>query len=288
MQGVADNCSHVFCQFLNCEPTQPFQFSEILPPGVTDISQPGYVAGGRGPNNKDGSACPPVGYLFTNSILKSNSVDLKWDVASQPGAAFQYTLTWRPEYVNASTGLPDQGDEGRTGMTQRVQFWVRLVPGRACLNPKLPFPYATLAADISSGQTSISVNALAIPPALPTPPFPIVIDVERMTVTSVAGGNWTVDRGAGGTTAAAHSKFYPDSTTPKNVMSTPLPLDLSGNLMRMCIAEEGWSAYPPGTNNCPTAATPSPAVPVPTAPLACVLYSTTIFDLGDGVVSRDF
>ena len=157
-----------------------------------------------------------------------------------------------------------------------------LVPGRACLNPKLPFPYATLAAGISSGQTSISVNALAIPPALPTPPFPIVIDVERMTVTNVAGGNWTVNRGAGGTTADAHTKFYPDTTTPKNVMSTPLPLDLSGNVMRMCIAEEGWSAYPPGINNCPTSATPSPAVPVPTEPRACVLYSTTIFDLGDG------
>ena len=38
------------------------------------------------------------------------------------------------------------------------------------------------------------------PAALPTPPFPIVIDVERMTVTDVSGGNWTVNRGAGGTT----------------------------------------------------------------------------------------
>ena len=71
-------------------------------------------------------------------------------------------------------------------------------------------------------------------------------------------------------------------------MSTPLPLDGNEILMRMCIAEEGWTAYPAGQNNCPTAATPSPAVPVPTTPLACVLYSTTIFDIGDGFVNRDY
>jgi hypothetical protein len=138
-----------------------------------------------------------------------------------------------------------------------------------------------------AGDTAIVVNPLLVaPPPVPTPPFPIVIDLERMTVTNVSGGSWTVNRGAGGTTPATHSKFYPDATTPKKVMSTPLPIDNDPTSfyytqqMRMCIAEEGWSAFPPGANDCPT--TPPP----PLAPLACVLYSTTIFDIGDGTVIR--
>ena len=51
--------------------------------------------------NKDGTTCVPVEYTFTNNILTNNSVDLKWNVATQPGAAFKYTMTWKPEYVNA-------------------------------------------------------------------------------------------------------------------------------------------------------------------------------------------
>ena len=80
-------------------------------------------------------------------------------------------------------------------------------------------------------------------------------------------------------------KSMPIPTTPKNVMSTPLPLDLSGNAMRMCIAEEGWSAYPPANQNRPTPAT-APAVS--TEPRAWSFTPTTIFDLGDGAVIRDF
>ena len=39
------------------------------------------------------------------------------------------------------------------------------------------------------------------------------------------------------------------------VMSTPLPLYSDGTEMRMCIVDEGWSAYPTGVNDCATSAT---------------------------------
>ena len=79
---------------------------EILPPGVNYISQARVRRRRARPINKDGAACVPVGYTFTNNILSSNSVGLTWNVASQPGAAFKYTMTWKPEYVNALTGMP--------------------------------------------------------------------------------------------------------------------------------------------------------------------------------------
>jgi hypothetical protein len=270
---------------LRCYPFNPFEFSNILPPGVDNISQPGYAAGHRGQYNKDGSQCDPVGYTFTNDILNTNSVNLTWDVASQKGATFQYTVTWKPEYVSLATGLPTRVTKVAWYDDATGTILGPVVPGRACLSPELPFPYGTLGQPIAVSDTQITVNSPALPP-LPTPPFPIVIDNERMTVTNVAGTLWTVDRGVGGTTAATHSTVYPDLTTAKNVMSTPLPLDGSSIQMRMCIASEAWETVAPGANDCPTAVTPSPTVPVPTAPLACVLYSTTIFDIGDGFVIR--
>jgi hypothetical protein len=250
----------------------PYTFSSF-PAGVTNINQPGYAAGQRGQFNKDGSQCIPVGYTFTNDILSSNSVLLQWNVASQPGAAFRYTVTWKPEYVDAATGLPSRKTRvawyDPTGTTLGP-----LVLGRACLSANLPTPYGALSGPIGVGDTVIPVNASA---TLPVAPFPVVIDKERMTVTAVAGGSWTVARGAGGTTAAAH----PSAAV---VMTTPLPLDGNGNEMRMCIAEEGWTAVAPGAPDCPV----TPMAGAPSAPQACVMYSTTVLDIGDGFMNRDF
>jgi hypothetical protein len=269
--GLVSNPSAPFTVFdgtLNCSPTPPFQFSN-LPPGVNNINQPGYAAGQRGTYNKDGSACVVVGYTFINDILNSNSVTLQWDTTSQPGAAFQYTVTWKPEYVDSTTGMPNR--------VTRVAWYdsngnlTPIVPGRACVSPTLPAPYGTLINDVPAStpgtQMNIFVNAAAVPPL----PFPIVIDKEVMTVTAVSGTQWTVTRGVGGTAALAHS-----AVGTKYVMSTPLPLDGSGNLMRVCIVEEGWTAYPSGVNDC------NPA----DSTKACVLFSTTVFDIGDGFISR--
>lgn len=273
--GLASAPSSTFTVYdgeLKCEPGTPYTFSSF-PSGVTNINQPGYAAGQRGMFNKDGSQCIPVGYTFTNDILNSNSVLLQWNVLSQPGAAFQFTVTWKPEYVDAISGMPAR--------VTRVAWYDStgtvlgpLVPGRACLSPKLPAPYGALNGAIDAVVTTFPVSVSA---PLPATPFPIVIDQERMTVTAVASGSFTVLRGQGGTTAAAHASG-------KSTMSTPLPLDGSGNEMRVCIVEEGWTAVPAGVPDCPVA----PAPGAPSAPRACVMYSTTVFDIGDGFINRDF
>ena len=54
-------------------------------------------------------------------------------------------------------------------------------------------------------------------------------------------------RGQGGTGAGSAAA----QAAGASVMSTPLPLDGSGNQMRMCIAEEGWSAVPAGRERLP-------------------------------------
>ena len=261
----------VFDGILKCEPGMPFTFSQF-PPGVTNITQPGYAEGQRGKNNKDGSLCVPVAYSFINDILGSNTVMLKWDTASQPGAAFKYTVTWKPEYVDATTGMPSRTTY--VAWFDSAGMPTPLVPGRACIGNQLPAPYGTLAVDIPNAtDTLITVNPSV---TLPPTPFPIVIDKERMTVTAVAGSAFTVVRGVGGTAAAAHLA----SPAPKYAMSTPLPLDgaIPPKQMQVCIVEEGWTTVPSGTPDC-----------LPANPLqACVLFSTTVYDIGDGIVSRDF
>lgn len=278
---VSSTSFTIFDGTLVCKPGSPYQFLSLAG-GADDIADPGYAAGERGAYNKEGSGCVAVLYTFTNNILTANSVQLQWDTVTQPRAAFKYTVTWKPEYVNQASGLPQK--------TTKVQ-WSGVpapVPGRACLSPNLPAPYGTLAGPIADAVTpTIFVTPLAIPAALPATPFPITIDQERMTVTNVSGTTWTVDRGVGGTSAASHTAFYPDATA-KYAMSNPLPLDgdgVTGNQMQMCIAAEVWSAYlqgSPGIADCPT----PPAAGAPTAPLACVLYSTTVFDIGDGLMIR--
>ncbi len=48
--------------------------------------------------------------------------------------------------------------------------------------------------------------------------------------------------------------------------------------MQVCILEEGWIVVPSGTPDC------FPANWLQ----ACVLFSTTVYDIGDGIVSGDF
>jgi len=258
-----------------------FEFSSV----VTDPTQPGYAAGERGAFNKDGSsACVPAGATFSNNILEPdpitntvNSVRLQWNTASQPGAAFKYTVTWKPEYVSQSTGLPTrktkvawQFDGSGNPIT---------VVGRACLSPNLPTPYGTLNSLTVAGASPIDVNLAVAPADLPAVPFPITVGDERMTVTAVSGTGttWAVTRNQGGTAPAGHSAGTP-------VASNPLPLDGAAipMQMQMCIADEGWSVVAPGAPDCPTL--PPDA---PTTPLACVLYSTTVLDVGDGFMIRD-
>lgn len=64
--------------------------------------------------------------------------------------------------------------------------------------------YTTLSAQITAGAGSLTVSSAEKFPA--TAPFSVMIDAECVLVTAGAGTtSWTVTRGYGGTTAAAHA-----------------------------------------------------------------------------------
>lgn len=252
---------------LACEGGGDYQF----PPAADDPVVPGDAAGKRGGANKDGSPCQAVGYTFDNTILDNNTVSFAWNTGNgQQGAAFEYTMIWKPEYVNATTGMPERVTSVK---------WAGLgsaVPGRACLSASLPKDYGTLGAAIGAGDGSITIVAGST--AAPAAPFPIVIGNERLLVTDTSGGStWLVQRGNGGTTASGHAGGA-------KVMSTPLPLDGSGNVMQICIVSEGWVSAPAGGSDT-DCVVPDPA-PGSNGPRACVVFKTTVFDLGDGLIIR--
>jgi hypothetical protein len=256
-------------------------------PGGGSFGSPGYAAGKRW-DNKDGSPCLLVGYSFTNTILTNNSTSLTWDTSTQPNAVFDYTVFWRPEFVDPATGLPKRRVKVAwevDGSSNPIYVW-----GNACLSKDPPSVYTTLAVAIPDAvTTAVTVNANAGTLAVP---FPVVVGTERMTVTSVGGGtNWTVVRGAGGTTAATH----PVSA---KVMTTPLPIDPNatkpsgganpylGKQDRMCIWDEEFqSAVPSGSTLYDCSAT-SPGYSA-TSPVACVIRKTSVFDIGDGFMTLD-
>ena len=139
-------------------------------------------------------------------------------------------------------------------------------------------------------------------------PFPITIGNERMTVTAMVVDStqsntststhyvWTVTPGAGGTTSADHAVNAP-------VMSNPLPLGANNKQMQMCIAEESWSNVPSGPDFDYANATdctydklpdsyknPDPTTGQPGVnygqPLQCAMFTTTVYDIGDGFMNR--
>ena len=249
---------------------------------------PGWAAGSRGVNDKGGPCTAKVDATFTNNILSGNNVNFTWAVNQVPGAAFRYSVNWKPEYVDSSTGMPSQHTYVR---------WFGLndpgapVLGRACIaqsqNPTtkdfLPVQYGALASD-DTLSTTISVTASI---AIPTAPFAITIGSERLIVTAVAGTSWTVVRGDGSTPTPTTGK---SAGTP--VMSNPLPVYYPNGIsqpsvqMGMCIADEGFTIVPPGANDCPTSTTSNPSVTPPTKPTACAAVTTTLYDIGDGLGVR--
>ena len=248
-------------------------------PGTSTFTDAtGTVSGNRGASNKDGSTCVAVVYSPTGLATGTDKVvNFKWDTASQPNAAFSYSVKWPKTAVDPITGLPP----GRhTKVAWETDKYTVTGPdyvfGVACLSPDLPAPYGTLAADITDPNvTTILVNVTG---TLPSGTFPIVIGTERMSVAGVAAGSpstFTVVRGDGQTTKAAHS-----AVPTAYVMSTPLPIDHNPTMAppntavpnpylnkqaQMCIQFEGFMSLSPGF----------------------VQFMTTIFDIGDGWVSYD-
>ena len=275
----------IFDGLLNCEPTPPFNFDSGN--GITDPTQSGYAAGSRGFWNKDGFACVPLLYTFTNTILVDNTVHLSWDMTTGQHPAFTYTMTWKTEDVDNAANLQTQGASNfGWPIPRRVQVaWnttgaPAFVDALACVSPALPAPYATLSSAI--GDTASTTIVVSAPPTVPTyvdpvdhttknypvatipstVPFSVVIGTERMLVTAKSGNTWTVTRGYAGTTKATHdASAY--------VMSTPLPVDLNtGVQVPMCVVNHGWMAA--GFN--------------PVTGIAQVRYFTTVIDIGDGWV----
>jgi hypothetical protein len=114
----------VYAGAVDCGPLNP----AVIPPsgatfdastvcGAASVIDSGYAAGFRGPN-KSGT-CQLVNASLTNNICSAVSqtdangktvppkaVSFVWDTGFQPQAAFTYTLTWTPEYVDTNSGLP--------------------------------------------------------------------------------------------------------------------------------------------------------------------------------------
>lgn len=301
----------VFNGVLNCNPNPPFKFSDPNV-NVTDPSVPGYAAGERGYWNKDGLACVPLLYTFTNSILtpdpitgEDNTVHLAWDTSTSQLPAFTYTMTWKtvdaanplnpPSNTDTTTyGWPvlkrttyvawqTSGDGTVSGGSGPLPVYV---PALTCASKDLPAPYGSLDAAIDNAQTSIVVD---VPPTVPSgypsatmpvtaspaAPFPIVIGTERMSVTgvSVAGGQYTLTVVRGdGMTTKAAH------TGGVYVMSTPLPIDTDSTSpyylqqVHMCVVNQGWMAV--GID--------------PVTGIPQVDYFTTVYDIGDGFVKGSF
>ena len=93
---------------LSCEPNGTYFYNASSPSGA-DINTPGYWLIQRGAYNKDGGPCQDVGFMATNSIVvgqQNQSVTYNWDTVLQPGASFVHIITWNPEYVDLTTGMP--------------------------------------------------------------------------------------------------------------------------------------------------------------------------------------
>ena len=137
-------------------PGYPGYFAQ-LPTGVDDITDVGFAAGYRVPNDK-GEGCPiDVNYTLTNNIkgsgvgtgettdatgntIPKNWVSFQWDQLMQANAVFTYTLTFVPEYADPVTGLPKTRTRfcvlNATGTTDCTDT-TKWQPLKACLTPAL-------------------------------------------------------------------------------------------------------------------------------------------------------
>jgi hypothetical protein len=92
------------------------QFTASCATGGINVT--GFAAGVRGPNKA--GACDPLNFTLTNTIcgavampdangnlIPPNGVSFVWDQSQS--AAFTYTVTWKSEYVDITTGLPVSG-----------------------------------------------------------------------------------------------------------------------------------------------------------------------------------
>ena len=313
--SAVSNAFKIFAGVLDCG--DPFA-SSFANPGNLAPDQPGYASGSRNGYNKDGvaQACVPVLYTFTNNILTPpfDQVRLSWDTASQPNAAFIYTMNWRLRpVITSNPGNLQPSPIGWTAMPRPGVAWLTdasgnpiFIPGLACVSGKLPAPYGQLGSAIDQNATSITItgvagDAVTGAPKVPSTPFPIVIanqvgglqstQTERMTAvgtptqspaTTPGGGpytlTYTVTRGTateGFSAKAQHDASYP-------VVSTPLPIipnDTTSFPAPYTVQTQAHMCIAEHGFN---------AFSIGADGTTQLMYFTTVIDIGDGYVKGSF
>lgn len=238
-------------------------------------------------------------YTVNWQAVPVDSPTTGWSTSARPQVA------WLDTSGNLATGATPSAN-------------IAWVPGLACVSNSLPTPYGTLAASLgttvdANNTSTITINGVPPVPAssysvplpgspdIPAVPFPVVIAdsvngqqstlTERMTAIAMVGSpqqngdgsfniSYQVRRGTvteGSPTAQGVSTIGSHAAgTP--VMSTPLPIIPNNTTSfkppykvntqaQMCIAKHGFTSFNIDANG-----------------NTQVIYSSTIFDIGDGWV----
>ena len=243
---VTANCDGT----LACGDTIPDAFAFPAPGLSLTSNDPGYAKAVRGWFNGKGEQCVAVDYNFTNLLIVNNTFTNKWNTTQAPSGAFYYTVNGDakplPQYGATPTLLPPQVAWEFNAAGEPINK----TDGLVCLSSKLPRPYGTVASLEGTALVIDTPTSPSLPDGgdwetPPATPFPIYIDQERMTVTSIDGNSWTVARGSASTTSVGHNPGA-------YVLSTPLPVDTrvgspyQNKAAQMCVVSQGWQQYGAG------------------------------------------
>jgi hypothetical protein len=234
----------VACGMIACDITNPQPF--LIQPTATTCSQSmtsvECIAGVRGSYNKDGNACGTVPFYVSNFLPNQDQTKRKlhfrWP--GEAAAAFNYTInTLDP---NPFFAWVEDSNQNPIPISSDA---LQCIPADQLAEKYLPAPYGTLAMDVNSSKNKLKVNAPASITASPN--FAIFIGSEKMLVTDVSNGTWTVTRGYGNTPKAPHfatdpvmSTSLPNIPTNDPAYSSPgTPLYAPGNHAHMCWIARG-------------------------------------------------
>lgn len=155
----------------------------------------------RGPN-KVVEDCVLVPYTLTTTFTATEqSVEFLWDTGSQPNAQYKFVVPWPASTDDNPTYAENQTFYNVGAGDKALLFCDGMASSQD--SGDVTFPVGTLTAGVDASVTTLTVASGSETP--PAAPFDVFIDNEWMRVTAIVGTNWSVQRGYGGTTAAAHS-----------------------------------------------------------------------------------
>jgi hypothetical protein len=207
------------------------------------------VNGWRG-LNADGtcSGTTNLSYFVTNQLGASSTADqlvhFTWNTDLTSPQVFAYKLTRN----DAGTGVWNLGWLLNSG--QLVTIPAPICNGGPLASEPttiddLPLPsvYGSLTQDVKPNSKQIKVDTGSnAPPTVTGNGLPIIIQGERMLVTSIGSGGWNVTR----TASLSHPAGSPVASTPMPLLdsSVPNPPYVSGAPAKMCLAwTNGTSAW---------------------------------------------